>query len=135
MRNHQTSLLYQWFNEVWNQGRRDSIDKLFATDGIANGIGPEGQMRGVEAFKQFFNDFKEKFNEVHVTVEDVISQDDMESALCKVTAIDVASGKKVEFAGLCMVRIADGQIAEAWNHYDFLTMHQQLGFALQPKST
>ena len=57
----------------------------------------------------------------------MICQDDMESARTKVSAVHTASGKDVEFSGICMIRIDNGKIAEAWNNYDFLTMHQQLG--------
>ena len=31
-----------------------------------------------------------------------------------------------------MVRVEGGKIAEAWNHYDFLDMYQQLGQVLTP---
>jgi predicted ester cyclase len=40
--------------------------------------------------------------------------------------------KNVKFSGLCMVRVEGGKIAEAWNQYDFLSMHQQLGQGLAP---
>ena len=55
----------------------------------------------------------------------------MESALTDVTAVHIPSGKEVRFSGICTVRIKDGRILEAWNHYDFLGMYQQLGFQLQ----
>jgi predicted ester cyclase len=32
-----------------------------------------------------------------------------------------------------MVRVKDGKIAEAWNHYDFLNLNQQLGQTLAPQ--
>ena len=34
-----------WFDEVWNQGREDTIDQLFASDAIAHGL-PGGTLRG-----------------------------------------------------------------------------------------
>ena len=131
MRNSKSTLLFQWFEEVWNQGRKASIDELATLDVIANGLGPEGQTRGIEEFKIFYDEFRKQLKDVHVTVEDVVSQDDIECALCKVTATDVSSGKSVEFSGLCMARIENGKIAEAWNQYDFLKMYQQLGFSLK----
>jgi predicted ester cyclase len=39
----------------------------------------------------------------------------------KATAIDVG------FEGITIVRIRDGKIVEAWNHFDFMNMHRQLG--------
>ena len=63
-------------------------------------------------------------------VKDVVSQDDMESAFTEVTATHRDTGKPVKFSGQCMIRVQDGKIAEAWNHYDFLNMYQQLGQVL-----
>jgi predicted ester cyclase len=133
MRNHKLTVIYNWFDQVWNQIRKEAIDELATPDVIANGLGPEGRLQGIEAFKNFYDEFRSQFKNVNVVVEDVVSQDDMETGLCKVTATDTASGTDVEFSGLCMVRIVDGKIAEAWNQFDFLKMYQQLGFSLLPQ--
>jgi predicted ester cyclase len=135
MRNYKATVLYNWFQQVWNESRKDAIDQLATPDVIANGLGPEGRIQGVEAFKNFYDEFRSQLKNVNVLVKDVITQDDMETALCKVTGTDIASGKSVEFSGLCMVRIVNGKISEAWNHFDFLKMYEQLGFSLLPKET
>jgi predicted ester cyclase len=33
----------------------------------------------------------------------------------------------VEFSGITIIRVKDGQIVEAWNNFDFMKMNQQLG--------
>jgi hypothetical protein len=33
------TLIHRWFDEVWNRGREDTVDELFAPDGIAHGLG------------------------------------------------------------------------------------------------
>jgi predicted ester cyclase len=38
-----------------------------------------------------------------------------------------ATQAPVEITGIAIVRVADGKIVEAWNNFDFLTMHRQLG--------
>jgi predicted ester cyclase len=38
-----------------------------------------------------------------------------------------ASNSPVEFTGISIVRIRDGQIVEAWNNFDFMSMNQQIG--------
>jgi predicted ester cyclase len=38
-----------------------------------------------------------------------------------------ATDKPVEFTGITMLRVKDGQIAEAWNNFDFLKLFQQIG--------
>ncbi len=132
MRNTKSTLLNRWFEEVWNQNQEDSIDKLMTTGSKAHGILPPDQPNGAPGFKIFFRGFKEQFDNIQITIKDVISQDDMECALTDVTAKHRETGKNVKFSGLCMVRVEGGKIAEAWNHYDFLDMHKQLGQVLTP---
>ena len=132
MRNVQSTLLHRWFEEVWNKDDENAIDQLLTRDAEAHGILTEDQPKGAEGFKLFFNNFRTQFHDVKIDVEDVISQDDLESARTTVTAIHTETKKPVRFSGICMVRIEDGKIAEAWNQYDFLDLYQQLGQKLTP---
>jgi predicted ester cyclase len=38
----------------------------------------------------------------------------------------------VEFTGICIVRVRDGKIIEAWNNFDFMSMFQQVGALALP---
>lgn len=127
MRNVNSTLLYQWFDEVWNKSDATAIDRLMTGESKAQGIIPDDQPGGPEGFKVFYNDFRDRFSDVNVKVEDVVSEDDMESARTTVTAVHKESGKKVTFTGMCMVKVEDGKIASAWNNFDFLSMFEQLG--------
>ena len=49
----------------------------------------------------------------------------------EVQVVVAATGKPVEFWGMCILRIRDGQIVEAWNTFDFLNFYQQLGMVPQ----
>ena len=33
------ALVRRWFEEVWNQGREETIDELFAANGVGYGLG------------------------------------------------------------------------------------------------
>ena len=130
MRDIKNTLCYHWFKEVWNEGQEQAIEKLLSHNCFAHGINEEDGPKGVEGFKAFYQNFKKQFQDIHINVLDVISQDDMECAHTEVTAIHSETGKPVKFSGLVLARIENGKIAEAWNHYDFLNMHQQLGQVL-----
>jgi predicted ester cyclase len=132
MRDKKSTLLYRWFEEVWNQNQEASIDNLMAPQGLAHGIVADEHPKGPAGFRIFHRQFNDQYENVKIDVIDVISQDDMECALTEVTANHRDTGKKVKFSGLCMVRKEGGKIAEAWNHYDFLGMYQQLGHTLLP---
>lgn len=127
MRNVQSTFLYKWFDEVWNKDDESAISRLMADGSSANGIIADTEPHGAEGFKKFFNQFRSQFHGLNITVDDVVSQDDMESGRTTVSAVHTESGKNVTFTGMCMIKIADGKIAEAWNNYDFLNLYQQLG--------
>ena len=129
MHDAKSTISYRWFQEVWNEGREDLIDDLMTQDSVVHGI-VEGQAKGAEGFKFFYRNFKNQFRDIRVDIQEALSQDNLECALTNVTATHKETGKKVTFSGLCMVRFEDGKIVEAWNHYDFLSMHQQLGRVL-----
>ncbi len=127
MRDPKATLLYRWFNEVWNDLNKEAIDKLMQDDGFAHGLVGDEQPMGKSGFLGFYEWFTGKFKDIHIEVEDVVSENDMECARTKVVAVDRKSNKKVKFFGTCMAKIKDGKIAGAWNHYDFLGMYEQLG--------
>jgi steroid delta-isomerase-like uncharacterized protein len=130
------AFIRRWFEEVWNRGREDAVDEMFAEEGVANGlVDDSGQpLRGPAGFKPFFRKFREAFPEIEVTVEDTVSEGDKVAARCTVRGSHrgdslglAATDKPVEFTGICIVRVSGGKIVEAWNNFDFMSMFQQLG--------
>jgi predicted ester cyclase len=69
-----------------------------------------------------------------VAVDDMIAEGDKVAARCSVKGKHsgdslgfAATQAPVEFAGITIVRIKNGQIVEAWNQFDFMKMYRQLG--------
>ncbi|HKP85954.1 MAG TPA: ester cyclase [Blastocatellia bacterium] len=132
------TLAHRWFEEVWNKRRADAIDEMFADEGIAHGLtdASGNELRGPENFKAFFNSFSGAFSDLQVTVEETVAEGDKLAARCTVKGTHTGDGiglaatnQPVAFTGMCMLRIKDGKIVEAWNNFDFMTMFQQLGAA------
>ena len=129
------SVIRTWFDELWNQGKEETINRLFAPDAIAHGLGPDGQpLRGPEAFKPFFHSFHRGFPDIQIQVVRTINEGEMVVAHCHVTGTHqgehlgtAATRKAIDFWGVCIARVRDGQIVEAWNCFDFLTCYQQIG--------
>lgn len=130
------ALFRRWFEEVWNQGRTDAIDEMFAVDGIAHGLSDDAEapMKGPGGFKPFHEIFRGAFPDVEVRVEDLIAEGDKVVARCSVNARHsgdhlgfAASNARVSFTGMSIVRIKDGKIVEAWNNFDFMKMNKQIG--------
>ena len=125
MADKESSLIYRWFREVWNNGNTEVIDELLDENIITHGLDTEGI--GIESFKTFYKEFTENFKDIHVEVEQVISEDDYEVARCSASAIQKMTGRKVNFNGIVINKIKDGKVIEAWNNFDFLSMYLQLG--------
>lgn len=133
------AFIRRWFEEVWNKGREEAIDEMFAEDGVAYGLADEtgAPLRGASGFKPFFRNFRSAFPDIRVIVEDTIAEGDKVAARCTLHATHAgdtlgfaATQKPMNITGIAIVRIRDGKIVEAWNNFDFMSMFQQLG-ALQ----
>ncbi len=94
MSENNKALLKRWFEEVWNKGRADAVEEMFAADGIAHGLSDDAGVRGRH------------------------SGDSLGFA---------ATYAPVEFSGISIIRVKDGQIVEGWNNFDFMKMNRQLG--------
>ena len=129
------TILERWFEEVWNKGREDAIDEMLDPNVVGHGLtdADGNEVNGIPAFRVFYKQFRSAFSDIHVEVEDTVSEGDMTVARCLVTATHDGHGlgmpptnKPVKFTGLCMVRVKDGKVVESWNNFDFMAMHQQL---------
>jgi steroid delta-isomerase-like uncharacterized protein len=143
MTDQYNSLIHRWFEEVWNKGRAEAIDEMFACDGVAHGLTDESgnELCGPEGFKPFFENFRKAFPDLQVKVEDTVIEGDKIAARCTVRGTHggdslgiAATNRPVEFTGMTIVRVKDGKIAEAWNNFDFMAMFQQLGPAAEKEN-
>jgi steroid delta-isomerase-like uncharacterized protein len=133
------TLVHRWFEEVWNQGREDTIDELLTEDSIAHGLPgePDGDVRGPAAFKQFLRKFRTAFPDLRIDVEDCAVEGNKIAVRCVVTAthagpgiMSAPTGRSTRFAGMGFVYVKDGKFTDRWNTFDFLTMYRQLGMQL-----
>jgi predicted SnoaL-like aldol condensation-catalyzing enzyme len=110
------ALIRQWFEELWNQGKEDTIDRLMAPETVVHGLPtPDGQpLRGPEAFKPFFHAFRGAFPDLRVTVVRTVAQGDTVAAHCHTTGTHLAHTR-------------GDKLIEGWNCFDFLALYQQLG--------
>ena len=135
MAENKLTLLHDWFEEVWNQGDTEAIDKYMAPDAIGHGLtDAEGNdMRGPAAFKPFVAKFKEAFPDLQIEVCETVSEGDLIVARCVVRGTHAGEGlcmaptqRPIEIGGMSMVRVRDGQIVEGWNNFDFQALFAQL---------
>ena len=128
------SVVRTWFEELWNQGKEETMDRLFASDGLAHGLGADGApIKGPEGYRPFYRTFREAIPDVHIEVLQTVTNGEMVTAHCRVTgthrgnAMGGPTGRSGNFSGMTMVRVRDGKIIEAWNTFDFMSFFQQIG--------
>ena len=129
-------LVRRWFDEVWNKGRADAIEEMFAENGVAHGLSddPALPITGPREFRPFHTLFRDAFPNMMIVVEDTVAEGDKVAARCSIRAKHEgdflgkeATQSPVEFTGITIVRIENGKIAEAWNNFDFMRLHKQVG--------
>ena len=128
-------LARRWFDEVWNQRDAAAINRFFAKDGVAHGLGPNGEdLIGPAGFQAFHQAFLGGFGDLQITIDDLIEEDDRVAVRWHVTGTLTGhgmgfapTGKRMTVTGMTIIRVQNGQIVEGWNNFDVLGMHQQLG--------
>lgn len=135
------ALIRQWFEQVWNQGNEAAIDTLMSADALVHGLPtPDGKpIRGSGGFKPFFRAFHSAFPDIRVVVERTVTEGDLVVAHCHTVGTHKgdslgfpSTGNTVDFWGVCIARVKDGQLVEGWNCFDFLTCYAQLGVISMP---
>lgn len=121
----------RWFEQVWNQRRREAIAEMMAPDavlhdGSTDTIGPDG-------FYPFYDRLMATLSELHVTVEDTIAEG---GKLCirwsstgKHTGggLGIApTGVNVHVTGITVLRVGGERILEGWQNWDMLGMLEQI---------
>jgi predicted ester cyclase len=129
------TLLHRWFDEVWNKKNTAAIREMLTEDSIHYGLsGPgAGGVRGYTEFEKFHKDFVNAFPDLHVEVEDVITEGNKLAGRYTVTGKQDAplpngadTKKKVLFSGFGICTTKDGKFVEVWNHVDFPKMEYDL---------
>lgn len=75
---------------------------------------PPGLPPGPAGAMQYVGGAYKKFPDIHVEIQDLIAEDDKVVVRNHWTGTEAASGKKFEFSGIVIWRIAHRQLVERW---------------------
>jgi steroid delta-isomerase-like uncharacterized protein len=128
------ALMKRWFQEVWNEGRVQTIHELLAKDFVGLGQDAPGvAIHGPEGFVDLHQRFRDAFSEFKFTVDDIFGAGDKVmvrwSAEMSHTGDHLgirATHKKVRITGITIARIDGGKVVEGWDNWDQLALMQQL---------
>jgi steroid delta-isomerase-like uncharacterized protein len=136
------ALVRRWFDEVWNQGREETIDELLSDDAEIFGLGETEQtVRGPAGFKPFWRILRTAFPDLHIRIEETVDGGNKACAQVVLEAthtgegLGVApTGRKVRVAGMVAAEASGGKIVKGWNTWDQLGLLRQIG-ALESSGT
>ena len=123
--NENTAIVRRWFEELWNQGRLETIDELLAPTAIVYDMtGTGGEIRGRDDFRAAAKMLLAAF-ETHFTVEDIFGVEDRVAIRLSLRIRHVGplgelqpTGKKATVPVMCMLEVRGGQLMGGWNNWD-----------------
>jgi len=117
-------LILRWFDEVWNQGRRETIKELFAAECVLHD--GASAYRGPEEFTAFHDRLRAEFSQFSVRPIVSLAEGDLACMRWNIEFVHTASGRPVQITGISVVRVRNGQFVEAWQNWDTAGLAAQL---------
>ena len=130
------------YNEAWESGDLEAIKEIYSPDFVwhASDGGDYSSEEMIEINRKAIEQHKTAFPDMTIIKEDVIVKGDKvitRYTLRGTHTGDVegipATGNKIEFSGIEIIRIENGKIVKSWEENNLLRFYQQLGMELKPK--
>ena len=107
------------FEEFVNRKNVQIGNVNFAVDFVDHGADvPPGMAPGPAGAIQYVSGALKRFPDLRVRIEDMIAEDDKVVVRNHWTATDSEKGKRIEFRGIVIWRIADRKIVERWAYLE-----------------
>jgi steroid delta-isomerase-like uncharacterized protein len=135
-------LMRRWFQEVWNEGRTQTVYELLSADANGHGQLEDGSsIRGPAQFLPLVERIRGAFPDINIVVDDAFGAGDKVVVRWSATMTHrgdhlgmPATGKPVRLTGTTIARIQDHQVIEGWDNWDQLGMLRQIGAYATPES-
>ena len=123
--NDSVNTIYTWFERVWANEDEEAIREMLVPDTTADGLG-KATRTGPDEFIEFHRCLLKLIGNVEVVVDRRIQDGDWHSILVTLNARRRDNGEAVSTTGNVYCRIVDGKIVEAYNHFDFMKLFEQI---------
>ena len=127
-------LLERWFEQVWNQKNEAAIDEMFHQQGKSHGFpDADSVLIGPEGFKAVHRTFVGAFPDLHIDVEDIVTEGDRVAVRWRVSMTHLgdhlgfpATARKGTLDGSSFLIVKNNQVYEGWNQMDLQGLMQRL---------
>ena len=121
------------YQEIYNSNTLDSLEEVVSENLLTPRIMP-GIPSGIEGAKVAHQMMLTGFPDYQTVIDDLIAEGDKVVARITMSGTHAgnfmgipATGKRVEFTGMYIARIADGKIVEHWGEEDGVSLLTQIG--------
>lgn len=130
---HNQQLIETYFNEVWNKGDVDLLDKLITPDYINHAPSIPNPERGPAGLKPIIKEMRNGISELHYEILDTIITEDKIVARVNMTGIHTGelwgmkpTGKRIDVNQINIEHVKDGKISEHWRITEEFRLLKQL---------
>jgi predicted ester cyclase len=126
------ALVQHFIREIFEKKNIAALDRFLAP-GYVDHFLPPGLPPGLAGNRMFFTGLFHAFPDLKYTVEDIIVSGD--KVVCRDTICAThrgeylgiaATGRSVNFSGMCIIRVEGDKLAEHWHEVDRLGLVKQL---------
>lgn len=118
--------------EGWNTGNMEVFDEHCAPEFVNHSV-PPGLPPTAQGWKLAFGQFLWAFPDLHIDLNDVISEGDRVAARFTLSGTHkgewmgvAAMQQRVRFSAMVFFRIEDGKIVERWDETNMMALLQQI---------
>jgi steroid delta-isomerase-like uncharacterized protein len=124
----------RWFQEVWNEGRIQTVYDLMADHVVAVGQEMAGkEIHSPAEFVDLVHRFRGAFKNMHFTVDDAFGSGDRVALRWSATMthagdfLDLsATNRQVRITGTTIAQFENGKIIRGWDNWDQAALMQQI---------
>lgn len=127
--------------KIWSTGNFAEMEQIYQPSFVNHQphLGMRHEIKGLEAWKNFIQEFRVAFPDFMDTIEDQIAEGN--KVVVRFTSKGTHTGrylgfepthKKISITGIAVYRIESGKIAEEWVNWDLYGLLEQLGMIATP---
>jgi len=120
---------------IWNQGRFETLETMFAIDFVQHFLPSGTESTGVEALQRHTEELRQAFPDWSEVINLVVAEGNFVVLQYTSTGTNQGpfsgrqpTGRKIRISEITVFRMAKGKIAEQWLLPDLYSLQRQLGF-------
>ena len=122
-------LILRFFDEAWNQGRREVITEVFTKTAVLHSRNRD--CHGPAEFLHFYDIMSAQFSQISIKPIVSLAEADLACVHWRLDCIHNSTRMPVCITGISICRIKDAHFVEAWQSWDAAGLVSQVpGFAI-----